>query len=152
MLLTEFGGPIILEKEWARNVLKRMGFSKRRGTSTSKVVPSEFKNVRSNYLVEVYSVMKMEDIPDSLIVNWDQTGMKIVPNANWTMEKRGTKRVEIAALDDKREITFVFASSLTGYFLPPQVIYQGTTPRCLPKAVQFPKDWHLTFSVNHLKQ
>lgn len=47
----------------------------------------------------------MEDIPDSLIVNWDQTSMKIVPNANWTMEKRGTKRVEIAASDDKRQIT-----------------------------------------------
>jgi len=30
--------------------------------------------------------------------------MKIVPSRRWTMEKRGTKRVEIAGKDDKRQI------------------------------------------------
>ena len=121
MLMKEFGGPITLEKEWAKNVMKRMGFSKRRGRSTSKVIPAEFEIVRSNYLVQIYSVITMESIPDSLIINWDQTGMKIVPS-NWTMEKRGTKRVEIAASDDKRQVTFVFAASLAGHFLPFQII------------------------------
>ena len=31
------------------------------------------------------------------------------------------------ALDDKHQITAVFAGILTGDFLPPQIIYQGTT-------------------------
>ena len=44
------------------------------------------------------------------------------------MEKQGCKRVEIIALDDKRQITAVFAGTFTGDFLPPQIIYQGTTP------------------------
>jgi len=43
----------------------------------------------------------MEDIPKDLVINWDQTFMKIVPSLSWTMEKRGTKRIEIAAADDK---------------------------------------------------
>jgi len=43
----------------------------------------------------------MEDILKDLVINWDQTSMKIVPSLSWTMEKRGTKRVEIAAADDK---------------------------------------------------
>ena len=39
------------------------------------------------------------------------------------MEKEGSKWVEIVAMDDKRQITAVFAGSLTGDFLPPQLIY-----------------------------
>ena len=76
-LLYEFGGPTTLEKEWARHLLRRMGFSKRRAKSTSKVTPSDLDEVRKNYPIEIYSVMKMEDLPDSLIINWDQTGMKL---------------------------------------------------------------------------
>ena len=62
--------------------------------------------------------------------------------------KRGGERVEITAVDDKRQITAVFGGSLTGDFLPIQLIYQGTTKRCLP-TVEFPRDWHVTFSHNH---
>ena len=65
------------------------------------------------------------------------------------MEKHGTKRVQIAAVDDKRQITAVFACSLSGNFLPIQLIYEGTTHRCLPKNVKFPDGWHLTHNQNH---
>ena len=44
------------------------------------------------------------------------------------MEKRGTKLVEITAIDDKRQITAVFGSTLSGDFLPVQLIFTGTTP------------------------
>ena len=90
-LLSDFGGPITLEKEWARSVLQRMGFSKQRATSTSKVTPTHLEELKRNYLIDVYSIVKMEEIPDSLIINWDQTAIKIVPTASWTMEKKGTK-------------------------------------------------------------
>ena len=84
-------------------------------TSTSKVSPSDFDELKSNYLINIYSIAKMEGIPNSLIINWDQTGMKIVPTSSWTMEKKGTK---IKAADDKRQTTGFFACSLTGDFLP----------------------------------
>ena len=61
----------------------------------------------------------------------------------------GTKRVEIAAVDDKRQITALFACTLSGKFLPMQLIYQGTTSKRLPKNVQFPSDWHVTYTENH---
>ena len=32
--------------------------------------------------------------------------------------------------------------------LPPQLIYKGTTERCLPR-IQFPKEWHVTYGINH---
>ena len=37
---------------------------------------------------------------------------------------------------------------MTGEFLPPQLIYQGTTQQCIPK-VEFPDDLNVTFSANH---
>ena len=56
----------------------------------------------------------MEDIPLNLVINWDHTATKIVPSSQWTMERKGTKRVEIAAVDDKRQITAIFACTLSG--------------------------------------
>ena len=77
------------------------------------------------------------------------TAMKIVPSNQWTMEKKETKRVEVAAVDDKQQITAIFACSMSGKFLPMQLIYKGTTKRCLPKDVNFLCDWHITHTENH---
>lgn len=136
MLLSDFGGPIYLERV-GTSFPEKVEFQKRRVTSTSKVSPTNFDEHKNNYLCDIWSIVKMEDIPDSLILNWDQTGVKIVPTSSWTMEKTGTKRVESAAADDKRQITGVFVGSLAGDFLPIQVIYQGSTRRCIPKNVNF---------------
>ena len=90
----------------------------------------------------------MEEIPPELILNWDQTGIKLGPSSSWTMDRQGVKRVEIAGATDKRLITAVFCGSLLGDFLPLQDIYQGTTDRCHPH-FQFPLDWDITHSKKH---
>ena len=64
------------------------------------------------------------------------------------MAEEGAKQVELIGKDDKRQLTAVLAGSMSGKFLPPQLIYQGKTTRCLPH-YEFPSDWHVTFSVNH---
>ena len=87
-LLSDFRGPIELNKEWAHSVLRRMGFSKRRANSKSKLTPDNFADAKQIFLIDIYSVIKMEEIPEQLIVNWDHTAMKIVPSTSWTMEKR----------------------------------------------------------------
>jgi len=60
------------------------------------------------------------------------------------MEKKGIKRVKLAELDDKCQIPAVFAAMMTGEFLPPQLVYKGTTRACLP-TYKFPDLWHVTF-------
>ena len=57
-----------------------------------------------------------------------------MPVSNWTMAKEGSKRVEIVGKGDKRQITAVFGCTMQGEFLPPQIIYAGKTPKCLPSA------------------
>ena len=147
-LLAANRGHIALTKSWSKHLLERMGFVKRRASTKAKVNIDDFKAVKQQFMFDIQVVVEMEEIPHDLIINWDQTGIHYIPVGSWTMEKEGAKRVEIAAVDDKRQLTAVFAGTLTGDFLPPQLIYKGTTHRCLP-SVRFPQDWHATFSHNH---
>ena len=64
------------------------------------------------------------------------------------MEVEGSKRVDLAGKDDKRKITACFADTMEGDFLPPHLVYEGKTPRCLLQ-VDFPDGWHVTYSSTH---
>ena len=64
------------------------------------------------------------------------------------MAREGAKKVPLAGIDDKRQITAVFGATMEGQFIPPQIIYQGKTAACLPQT-RFPSDWHITYTPNH---
>ena len=147
-LLCSNGGHIFLTKDWAKSLLRRMGLVKRRASTKSKVSVENFEELKEQYLLDIKACVEMDEVPDELIINWDQTGIHYVPVSSWTMEKEGSKRVEIAGIDDKRQITAVFGSSITGDFLPVQIVYKGKTKRCLP-TFAFPPDWHITFSQSN---
>ena len=87
--------------------------------------PENFSSLKKTFLDDVATTVLMEDIPPELILNWDQTGFKMVPSPTWTMNTRGAQRVEVVGVHDKRLITAVFCGSLVGDFLPLQIIYQG---------------------------
>ncbi len=147
--LLEYGGYINPTKDWAYHFLARMEFVRRKATTAkSKVSASVFTQLRDEFFSELFSIVAMEEIPPELILNWDQTGIHLVPAAAWTMEQRGSKRIEIEGVNDKRQITAVFCGSLIGEFLPIQIIYKGKTKRCHPR-YQFPIDWNVTHSPKH---
>ena len=147
-LLASNGGYITITKDWAKSLLSRMGFVKRHASTSAKVSPQSFDKLKEQFLFDAKCLIGMEEIPDSLVINWDQTGIQYVPVSAWTMEKQGMKRVEIKGLNDKRLITAVFAVTKDGYFLPPQIIYKGKTSRCLP-LTKFPSGWDITYTKNH---
>ena len=147
--LIEFGGDVELKKQWAYSLLRRMKFVKRKATTAkSKHSTADFARLKQQFLADVVTTVEMEEIPAELILNWDQTGIKIVPSSTWTMDVQGSKRVEAVGVNDKRLITALFCGSLIGDFLPIQVIYRGTTNRCHPR-YQFPSDWDITHSPKH---
>ena len=49
------------------------------------------------------------------------------------IDKGGSKRVKVIGLDDYRKITAVFAGSLSGDFLPIQMVYKGKTNNACQK-------------------
>ena len=96
-----------------------MGYVKRRASTKAKVLVHNFEDVKAQFLLDIRVVVEMDDIPFDLVINWDQTGIRYVPVGSGTMEKEGSKKVEIVAVDDKRQITAVFAGLLTGdSFIP----------------------------------
>ena len=141
-LLSENGGPIAITANWAKSLLYRMNFVKRRGSTAMKMTPENFDNIKEQFIYDVKTVVDMEDIPPELVF------ISIVPGSSWTMELKGSKRVEIAGSGDKRQITALLCGTMAGEFLAPQLIYQGKTSACLPKH-KFPSDWHITCTPNH---
>ncbi len=142
------GGHITLTVGWAKSLLRRVHFTKRRGTTKARFLPEQFKQLKTSFLQEIINIVTMEDIPAELIFNWDQTGLNLVPVSTWTMACKDSKRVEIKGLGDKRQITGVFCGTLIGEFLPIQFIYTGKTARCHP-SYEFPADWDVTHTPNH---
>jgi len=57
-----------------------------------------------------------------------------VPAASWTYERVGSSAIAIVGAEDKRQITACVAASLRGDLLPLQLIFDGKTPRSLPRA------------------
>jgi len=131
-LLKENGGPIDISKSWAKSLLSWMGHVKCKACSTAKLEPSHYEQLKEQFLLDIKIVVEMEDIPADLILNWDHTGINIVPGCPWTMEEKGAKRVNCVGLDDKCQITTVICVTLSGLFLPLQIIYQGKTAASLP--------------------
>ena len=85
-----------------------MGISERRANSKAKILLHDFDLIKEQYLIDVKSLVCMEEIPNQLLINWDQTGLKLAPSSNWIMEKCGAKCVGITAIDDKRQFTLCF--------------------------------------------
>lgn len=148
-MLVENGGHIQLTKSWAQSLMHRMGLVKRKAsTKKSTMTNEQFEEIKSTFLSQVGHFAKAHAIPADLLINWDQTGINVVPSSNYTMEERGSGRVEIAGYGDKRMITATFAATLSGQFLPMQVLYGGKTDRCHPKH-NFPAEFDIFHNPNH---
>ena len=149
-LLAKNGGSISLHRSWAISIMRRMGYVNRRATTQAKlqVTPDEFRRLQQSYLMQISSFVKVHNIPADLIINWDQTPINVAPTTNWTMAEEGSKRVEVAALNDKRQFTSTLAVTMSGEFLPRQIIYQGKTERCHP-TYAFPKGFDIFHTANH---
>ena len=81
------------------------------------MIPKDFVEIQRQHLSDIMAVVLMEEFPHQLIINWDDTAMKVVPATSWTMERKGTNRVEISGIDDKHhQIMALFACMMAGHF------------------------------------
>jgi len=115
-LLVVNGGRIVLTKYWAQYLMQRMGYVKQKATTKAKITV-EGLALLEEFLLDIRGLVEMEEIPVDIILNWDQTAVNYVPVSNWTMAKEGSKSVPISGIDDKCQITLVFAAAITGKLL-----------------------------------
>jgi hypothetical protein len=142
--------------DWTRDFVKtKLHWSYRVATTAAQKLPLDWEaqglkmSQRIAYLVKSYS------IPDSMVINTDQTGIHLIPTGGaHTWDEKGTKHVKVHGMEDKRQVTVTVSSSAAGTLLPFQVIFTGTTSRTLPPSNSGRREceaagWHLTFSSNH---
>ena len=61
----------------------------------------DFEKVKRQHVQDMELVISMDEIPDDLAVNFDQTGIHYVPVLDWTMAEKGAKCAEIIGKDEK---------------------------------------------------
>ena len=126
-----------------------MGYVQRRNTSSKVEIPEKaHREIEYQFHYDIVSKVEKYNIPDSLIMNLDQTPSYSVPCKKFTMAKKGSNNVKIHGCNDKRTITATFVIALSGEFLPMQLIYGGKTLQSLPR-YQFPQSFSLSFNPKH---
>lgn len=133
---------------WAR---QQLDWRWRARTTAASKLPADWESQGVLMAKRIAALMEMHSVHPSLVINADQTGVKLVPSSAWTYEKRNSSSVATIGAEDKRQITACLASALSGDLLPLQLIFQGKTERSLPEktAASIASLCHLTFSENH---
>ena len=124
-----FVGKIDLDKsEWAKSLFQRMGFRRRKATSSKLMVPAGAeKEAELLFHHAVKKEIEKRSIPDSLVINFDQTPSNFVPVTSTNFAKRNTKQVCVKGSNNKRAITAIFTVTPEGQFLGMQLIYVEKT-------------------------
>ena len=100
---SEYGGHVDLNRYWALSLLSRMNFVQRKATTAkSKYSVENFAEKKREFLDDLVATVQMENIPPELVLNWDQTTIKLVPSTSWTMNEQGARRVKLVDLNNKR--------------------------------------------------
>ena len=83
------------------------------------LLAADFEQVKKQFLKDVTETVLMEEIPPELVLNWDQSGINIVPASLWTMNQQGKKglkclvsktnvKLPLCSVPLFREIFFLF--------------------------------------------
>lgn len=112
--IVRYGGHIEITKHYARSLLRRMGFMKRKGTKAVKNLPSDFDEMKNEFINRVEKSKDDYSVPDSMIFNWDQTGYQLVPGEDWTIGTKSTNKVIVAGI----EIPVLLCIAESGTLLP----------------------------------
>ena len=56
-----------------------MGLVKRKVTTKAKVNVEHFEELKKGFLQDIRNIVVMDEIPNELIINLDQTGLNYVP-------------------------------------------------------------------------
>ena len=143
-------GRFSMPRSWVQSIYKRMGYTRRIGTTSRPPVPQGmYDECRQEYLGDINRIIKLYSIPPELVLNSDQTPSSYVSVGKQTMAVHGASSVPIKGLTDKRNITLTFVISLSGEFLPMQIIYGGKTKASLPRGFAFPKGFSLSQNPKH---
>ena len=73
-----------------------MGFVRRMRTTDKPEIPDQaVKEAKLLFQHQIVSIVEYDEIPESLIMKFDQTPLKYAPVSNSTLAKKGSKHIPI---------------------------------------------------------
>lgn len=154
---------VSLSRRYCRYWVRRhLGWTYKKATTSGQKLPQDWEDQMKLMLHRAAAAVRTHKIKHpSLVINWDQTGVNLMPTFHYTYHDKKTKQVPVVALDEKRQITAVVASALSGDMLPLQLIFGGqdtdkkqqkSVPKLneeLAQEVLKKHSFHLTQTHNH---
>ena len=119
-----------------------------RTTDKPEIPDQAVKEAKLLFQHQIVSIVEDDEIPESLIMNFDQTSLKYAPVSNSTLAKKGSKHIPITVGAFKESITATFGITYSGNFLPMQLVYKGKTQRGFPRG-NFPSSFSLSANSKH---
>ena len=81
-----------------------MGFVRRMRTTDKPEIPDQaVKEAKLLFQHQIVSIVEDDEIPESLIMNFDQTPLKYAPVSNSTLAKKGSKHIPITGGASKNQ-------------------------------------------------
>ena len=53
-----------------------MGYVRRKANTKTKIAVTDFDELKSQFLIDIRTLRELEEVPDCLVLNWDQTTIK----------------------------------------------------------------------------
>ena len=96
----------------------------RRITTTTRipVAPALLEETKLHFHRKIRQLQSWHSIPDDLIISFDQIPLPYVVTDNSTLNGKGAKSVPLQGKGKKKQTTGTFAVSMTGDFLPMQLL------------------------------
>ena len=95
--LERYGGHITITSTFAKSLLRRMGFVKRKGTKAVKHLPNDFDDIRQEYISKINNVREKHNIPDTLITTGTRQVVSLYQAATGPWRKRVRNRLAFQA-------------------------------------------------------
>ena len=87
---------IEITKVWAKSLFQIIRYVKRKCSNAGKVTVACFEVLQEELLADIKAKVLMNDVPPSLIFNWDQTVINFVPTGEWTIYRVKDRIIPIA--------------------------------------------------------
>ena len=101
-------------KSWYRKFLLKIGLKYRTITKAAQSLPEDFFEVKRMFLRRVVFIVQKYNIPPSLFINIDETGLCLLPSQKCTWGPTGAKQISVLGWGDKRQFTVIPAISAEG--------------------------------------
>ena len=110
---------------WVKTLLQSTGFWRRAVTISKVEIPDSAKKetgLQHHYRITI--IVEKHKIPESLMINSDQAPSKYAQVGRFTMATKGRKKVGVAGIADKWNITLTLTVTMDEKALLFQAIYQ----------------------------